>query len=130
MAKKNAKICDTSKDIGVESPMEHRKQYSTAVEIEMTVCAVDDDERAKWNDTSDWAEFIDNDYLCYYYFNETTGETVWVEPSEGFRPSEWRIHTDDDSGVSYFSHVTTGEVTWTPPPEGGATQSLNPMYNR
>ena len=42
--KKNAKICDTSKDIGVESPMEHRKQYSTAVEIEMTVCAVDDDE--------------------------------------------------------------------------------------
>lgn len=104
---------------------------SAAVGIEMTtVIASSDDHQGNWNHASDWSENIDEDYLTYYYFNEITGATLWMEPAEGFRPSKWQMQIDEDSGQTYFSHWQTGEVSWTLPEDDDDAdpETTNPLF--
>jgi hypothetical protein len=50
-----------------------------------------------------------------FWFARSTGESSWVDPSEGVGPEHVWIPQTDSKGRGYFYHRRTGKAAWTIP---------------
>lgn len=64
---------------------------------------------------SEWVKHTDADSGRPYWFNATTQETTWMDPSLP-RFGDWIEITDDD-GDTFYSNAKTGESQWDAPAE-------------
>ena len=70
---------------------------------------------------------MSEEYAQPYWYNEVTGETTWVDPTEfeadnnddddnSFHGGEgWTEHWSDEHGAFFYSNDQTGEVSWSQP---------------
>lgn len=74
-----------------------------------------------------WQKHMSEEYAQPYWYNEVTGETTWVDPTEfeadnnddddnSFHGGEgWTEHWSDEHGAFFYSNDQTGEVSWSQP---------------
>ncbi|KAG7401197.1 hypothetical protein PHYBOEH_002381 [Phytophthora boehmeriae] len=64
-----------------------------------------------------WIECRDENSGVTYYFNQSTGETSWANPSalsSTTDASHWQVAYDND-GKAYYYNPETGEAAWSDP---------------
>jgi len=49
-----------------------------------------------------------------FFFNETTGESVWEDPTMTDLSPGWKVYYDDEGDPYYFNN-STGQTSWTKP---------------
>jgi hypothetical protein len=82
--------------------------------------------------TPPWSKYFDTLLRQYYYYNSTTGETVWIHPflprapvpgelkyGDAGLPSNWEKYLESSVNTYFYYDPSTGESSWNhpnPPP--------------
>ena len=109
------KNCDTEKPIAPFKPLPTDVQILTDPTV-----------------TPPWSKYFDTLLRQYYYYNSTTGETVWIHPflprapvpgelkyGDAGLPSNWEKYLESSLNTYFYHYPSTGETSWNhpnPPP--------------
>ena len=69
-----------------------------------------------------WSTAVDPCYGMPYYFNVSTGQRTWEQPSGASElPHGWAQARDPRSGLPYYYNASTGQRSWEKPDAGMAS---------
>lgn len=81
-----------------------------------------------------WAVAIDKKYGHKYYYNASTGQSSWEQPTESADaradaaakplPPGWKEATDPSTGRTYFCNPFTSQTTWERPVDAAAVAKM------